>query len=135
METNFKYNLILKYKEMKKMYVFFTAIFLVVAFYGFAQDSQKSFIIKEEKNSIDGKTYLYYLDPASNEHYPAPKDGKGQYVKSVNMEINSIEKLKFSLYENFFDLIIIDNNLLRGYCRGLACLCHYLFVHRVHPME
>ena len=69
-------------------------IFVVVAFYALAQDAQRSFLMKKEKNSIDGKTYLYYLDPASNEQYPAPKDGNGQYIKSVNMEINSIEKLK-----------------------------------------
>jgi hypothetical protein len=80
---------------MKKVYVFFTAVFVVVAINVLAQDSQENFfLIKKEKNNINGKTYLYYLDPASNEHYPAPKDGNGQYVEVTGMEVNSIEKLK-----------------------------------------
>ncbi len=97
METNFKFNsiLILKYLNMKKVYVFFTVIFVVVAINAFAQDSQENFfLIKKEKNSIYGNTDVYYLDPASKEQYPSPKGGKGQYVEVTGMEVNSIEKLK-----------------------------------------
>ena len=96
METNFKFNtiLIFKFLNMKKVYVFFTMIFVVVAIDALAQDSQKSFLIKKEKSIRDGKTYLYYLDPAKKENYPSPKDGKGHYIEVIGVEVNSIEKLK-----------------------------------------
>lgn len=80
---------------MKNVFVFFTAIFVVVAIYALAQDSKENFfLIKKEKNLIHGNTDVYYLDPASKEHYPSPKGEKGQYVEVTGMEVNSIEKLK-----------------------------------------
>jgi hypothetical protein len=78
---------------MKKVYVFFTMIFVIVANTVFAQDSQENFIIKKEKNKIDGKTYLNYLDPARKEHYPLPKAAKGQFIEVNGKVINSREKL------------------------------------------
>ena len=79
---------------MKKVYVFLTMLILIGAIIVSAQDSQKSFLIKKEKSIRDGKTYLYYLDPAKKEHYPSPKAGKGQYLELIGVEVNSIEKLK-----------------------------------------
>jgi hypothetical protein len=78
---------------MKKVYVFFTAVFVVVAICALAQDSQKSFILKREKNSYTGKTDFYYLDPARKEHYPLPKDGNGKDLQLAGIEVNSIDKL------------------------------------------
>jgi hypothetical protein len=78
---------------MKKVYVFFTAFFVVVAINALAQDSQESFILKREKNSHDGRIGSYYLDRTKKEHYPSPKDGKGKDVELAGIEVNSIEKL------------------------------------------
>jgi hypothetical protein len=93
MGTNFEFNLIIKYLNMKKADVFFTLIFVVVAINVLAQDAQKSFLIKKEKGIVSGKTYLTYLDPAEKENYPSPKNGKGQNVELMAVEVNSIEKL------------------------------------------
>jgi len=78
---------------MKKLYVFFALIFVFASIIVLAQEAPENFLIKKEKN-IDGKTDLYYLDSSRKEHYPAPKDLKGQYIEPASMEINSIEKLK-----------------------------------------
>jgi len=78
---------------MKKLFTYFTILFVIIAMNVPAQDFSEGFILKKEKNSYSGKTGSNYLDATRKEHYPNPKDEKGQNLELMGAKINSIEKL------------------------------------------